>query len=87
MIAFELPLEKILRSMCLQSIIDKGIHRKIYPRVCEDIAITYGTEQVITMTNLAKMGLFYEQGAVKDPYQFSDVKKELKLISDTHINH
>lgn len=65
MIAFEAPLAKVLRSMCLQSIIDRGIHKKYYGRICDDIASTYGEEHIITMTNLARLGLFYEQGAQK----------------------
>lgn len=63
LIPFEVPLEKVLRSMCLQSIIDKGIHRKFYHRICEDIAMTYGGEQIISLFNLAKLGLFYEKGS------------------------
>lgn len=49
--------------MCLQSIIDKGISRKQYGKVCDDIVMTYGGEQIISLTNLAKLGLFYEQGS------------------------
>lgn len=49
--------------------------------------MTYGTEQVITLTNLARMGLFYEQGSIKEYYPFADIKKELRLISENPINH
>jgi len=28
--------------MCLQSIVDRGIHRKHYGRICDDIVMTYG---------------------------------------------
>lgn len=73
--------------MCLQSIIDKGISRKIYGRICDDIAMTYGGEQIISLTNLAKLGLLYEQGSRENHYPFSEIKKELKLISDESINH
>ena len=34
MIAFEPPLEKLIRSISVQSIVDKGVHRKIYPKIC-----------------------------------------------------
>lgn len=87
MIPFELPLPKILRSMCLQSILDKGVSRKIYGKICDDIAMTYGGEQIISLTNLAKLGLFYEQNSRENHYPFSDIRKELKLISDESINH
>jgi hypothetical protein len=49
--------------MCLQSIIDRGISKKHYGRICDDIVMTYGGEHIISLTNLAKMGLFYEQGS------------------------
>ena len=62
LIPFEVPLEKVLRSMCLQSLIDKGVHKKFYGRICEDIVMTYGGQQIISLTNLAKLGLFYEKG-------------------------
>ena len=48
--------------MCLQSLIDKGIQKKYYGRICEDIVMTYGGQQIISLTNLAKLGLFYEKG-------------------------
>lgn len=41
-IPFDFPLENILKNMAIESIINKGIHRKIYSRVCEDICLTYG---------------------------------------------
>lgn len=65
MIAFEVPLPKVLRSMCLQSIIDRGINKKHYGRICDDICTTYGEEHIVSMSNLAKLGLFYEQGTQK----------------------
>lgn len=75
MIPFETPLPKVLRSMCLQSILDRGISRKLYGRICDDIVMTYGGEQIISLTNLAKLGLFYEQGSREVHYPFNDIKK------------
>jgi hypothetical protein len=68
--------------MCLQSIIDKGISKKIYGKICDDIIMTYGAEQIISLTNLSNLGLFYEQNSRENHFPFSDIKKELKLISD-----
>ena len=62
MIPFEVPLAKVLRSMCLQCIIDRGVNKKVYSRICDDIAMTYGAEHVVSMFNLARMNLFYPQG-------------------------
>ena len=73
--------------MCLQSIVEKGVNKKIYAIICEDIVFTYGMQHIISMTNLANLGLFSEQGSISNPYNFNDIKKQLKLISDTVINH
>jgi hypothetical protein len=74
-IPFEVPLPKVLRFMCLQSIIDKGISKKHYGRICDDIVMTYGAEHIISLTSLSKMGLFYEQGSKENCYPFSEIKK------------
>lgn len=87
LIAFEVPLPKILRSMCLQCIIDKGVNKKVYARICDDIAITYGAEHIVSMSNLARTGLFFDQGNREANFSFNDIKKELKLINDDSINH
>ena len=73
--------------MCLQCLVDKGVNRKIYNRICEDIVLTYGMQHIISMTNLANLGLFYEQGAYNNPFNFNEIKKELRLISEDKINH
>ncbi len=65
--------------MCLEAQIDKGVNKKIYGRICTDICYTYGMQHVISLSNLAKMGLFYWKGSQNESYRFSDVKKELKL--------
>jgi hypothetical protein len=75
LIPFEVPLEKILRSMALQCIIEKGINKKVYARVCEDIVFTYGMQHILSLTNLSNMGLFYPEGAITSPYNFNDIKK------------
>lgn len=72
--------------MCLQAIVERGISKKIHARVCEDICFTYGLQHVVSLTNLANLGLFYEQGYIKEPYNFNDIKKELKLLPDAPQN-
>lgn len=67
--------------MCIQSIIAKGIHKKIYGKLCEEICMSYGLPFIVSLTNLANLGLFYEAGSIKEPYPFAELKKELKLIS------
>ena len=73
--------------MCLQCIIDGGVHEKFYHRICEDIVMTYGGEQIISLTNLGKLGLFYEKGTKRFVFPYSDIKKKLRLINDDSINH
>ena len=80
-ISFDWPIENILKNMCIQSIVNKGIHKKIYGKLCEDICISHGIEFIVSLTRLANLGLFYEAGSIKEPYPFSELKKELKLIS------
>jgi len=43
----------------LLNIIEGGISRKRYGKLCDDIVMTYGGEQIISLTNLAKLGLLY----------------------------
>lgn len=87
LIPFEIPIEKILRSMALQCIIEKGVNKKTYARIAEDIVFTYGMQHILSLTNLANLGLFYPEGTMTSNFNFSDIKKELKLISDASINH
>ena len=87
LIPFEVPLAKILRSMCLQCLIDRGVHRKTYARICDDIVMTYGAEHVVSMSHLARIGLFYQEGTREPVFSFNDIKKELRLINDDSINH
>ena len=34
LIPFEIPIEKVLRSMALECIIEKGVNKKTYARIC-----------------------------------------------------
>ena len=57
--------------MSIQSLADKGVHRKTYSKICEDIVYTYGPEHIVSLTNLAKLGFFYESGSSKEPFPFT----------------
>ena len=82
-----MPLENIIKNMAVQSIMNKGVHRKVYGKICEDICFTHGLKHIISMTHLANLGIFYESGSLREIYPYSDIRKELKLISDEPINH
>ena len=73
--------------MTLQCIIKRGINKKTYARICDDIVFTYGMQHILTLTNLANLGMFYAEGSANTNYNFNDIKKELRLISDASINH
>lgn len=86
-IPFDFPIENIIKNFCIQSIVNKGIHRKVYGKLCEDICLTHGINFIATLTHLANLGLFYEAGSIKEPYPFVDLRKELKLIGEHPIDH
>jgi hypothetical protein len=44
-------------------------------------------QHIVSLTHLANLGLFYETGTIKDPFPYSEIKKEMKLISEAPINH
>ncbi len=75
LIPFEIPPEKILRSMALQCIIEKGVNKKTYARICDDMVFTYGMQHILSLTNLSNLGLFYAEGSVATNYNFSEIKK------------
>lgn len=74
-----------MRSFCLYSLVEKGINKKIYKSLCSDIVQCYGPESIVSLSNMARIGLFTEQGV--NPSTFSEVRKELKLINEDPINH
>lgn len=86
MIPFDIPVEYIIKNMSIQSIISKGIHRKVYSKICEDICLSHGMKHIVSLTHLANLGFFYEAGTIKDPYPYAEIKKQLKLISDAPID-
>ena len=49
--------------------------------------MTYGAEHVVSMSHLARIGLFYQEGTREPVFSFNDIKKELRLINDDSINH
>lgn len=90
LICFGQPLEKILRPLCVYSMVEKGVHKKLFKPLVTEITHCYGPESVITLTSLSKLGMFNEQGSLPFPQfqnNFNELKKEFKLISRETINH
>lgn len=42
LVSFGLPLEKILRPLCVYSIVEKGVHKKIFRPLVTEITHSYG---------------------------------------------
>jgi hypothetical protein len=51
------PLLKVLRLLCLYSIVSNGLKPKILDNFKKEILQTYGYEYIFTLINLEKMGL------------------------------
>lgn len=73
-----------MRPLCLYSIIHKGI-KKQYKSLCEDIIQCYGAQHIISLSYMAKLGLFNEEGS--NSYSFKDIKNAMGLIPEEAINH
>jgi len=82
LICFGLPLEKILRPLCLYSIIERGVHKKIFRPLVTEIIQCYGPESIMSLSSLARLGMFNEQGSVQpnQQFNFAELKKEFRLI-------
>jgi hypothetical protein len=87
MIPFDIPLENIIKNMAIQCIVNKGVPPKVYSKICDDIVFTFGLKHIVSLTHLANLGIFYEAKSQKEPFPYSDLKKELKLISEAQIDH
>jgi hypothetical protein len=87
MIPFDMPLEGILRNMAIECIVKRGVPPKVYSKICQDIVFTYGIKHIVSLTHLANLGIFYETKSQKEPFPYSDLKNELKLISKGKIDH
>lgn len=58
MIPFGLPLEKLMRTMCLYSLVEKGVPKKTYKQICMDVVQCYGPEAIVSLSNMSRLGVF-----------------------------
>ena len=76
-----IPLDKIIRLICLQSVICGGLKPKIYESYKRLILETYGYNHLLTLDNLAEAGLLVANTAgKKSPY--SVMSKRLGIIME-----
>lgn len=86
-IACSEPFNRVLRLLCLQSLVCNGIKTKMFESLKRELLQVYGYEQLLTMSNLAKCGLFKAAGAVstatKNPNRnYTSVGRLLRLTAD-----
>ncbi|KAL4508086.1 hypothetical protein ABPG72_021459 [Tetrahymena utriculariae] len=74
------PLEKALRLLCLQSLVDKGIKPKQFDDVRKEIVHEYGFRHLITMMRLNQIGILNKQDGSKN--YWPKLKENLKLVDD-----
>lgn len=58
MIAKQMPLNQVLRLLCLYSLVSGGLKSKLYDFFRREIAQTYGYHHLMTLQNLESAGLF-----------------------------
>ncbi|CAG0879490.1 unnamed protein product [Cyprideis torosa] len=61
MIASNAPMPKVLRLLCLQSLIAGGLRSKVFETYIRDLVQTYGFQHALTLQNLEKAGLLQPQ--------------------------
>ncbi|XP_063933337.1 vacuolar protein sorting-associated protein 33A-like isoform X3 [Zophobas morio] len=71
------PFLKVLRLICLQSVINGGLRQKILEQYMSELVQTYGSQHLQTLYNLQKAGLLSLKA---ERSYYSSVKKRLKLV-------
>lgn len=73
------PLDKVLRLVCLHSVLCNGLKPKVFESYRRDIINTYGHEHLLTLENLAKTALLSVQ---EGKAAFPLLRKHLRLVYD-----
>ncbi|RKP07426.1 Sec1-like protein [Thamnocephalis sphaerospora] len=71
------PIERVLRLLSLQSLVNGGLKVKQYDFFRQEIVQTYGYEHMLTLQRLDKAGLFTAQGSARNHYP--TLRKQLRL--------
>lgn len=69
------PLPKVLRLLCLFSVVHDGLSKHELERIKLHLVRTYGHELVFSFENLERLGLLYQQRAATDNTRESDVNR------------
>jgi len=73
------PLVKVLRLLCLLSLVSNGLKPKVLENIKREILQTYGYEQIFSLNNLEKLGLLKKND---NKSNYNAVRKGLRLIVD-----
>ena len=85
LIAKQAPFTTVIRLLCVYSLVNGGIKSKQYDYFRREIIQTYGFRHLLTLENLAKVGLLKPLGASKNSY--GSVSKAFRLIVDDINEH
>ena len=72
---------KILRILCLESLIRGGIKYKLYEQIKKDIINIYGFQEIFLLQNLEKLNILKSYESSSNIY--NDLNKKLKLINES----
>ncbi|KAJ3023189.1 hypothetical protein HKX48_003967 [Thoreauomyces humboldtii] len=75
-------IEQTLRLLSLYSMVEGGVKQKFYDSVRRDFVQTYGHIHILTLQNLAKVGLFRKQDNNAPRHTYPQARKSLRLIVD-----
>jgi hypothetical protein len=76
------PLMEVVRLMCLQSLVDKGIKGKVFDQMRTELVHAYGYEIIFLLDNLDRVGLLKKR---ETPGTFSSLVKKLNLIMEDNL--
>ncbi|KAJ3089684.1 hypothetical protein HK102_005762 [Quaeritorhiza haematococci] len=85
MIGKQIPVTQSLRLLCLYSLVNGGIKPKSYDFFRREIVQTYGFEHILTLQNLARVGLLRKQESTRNPY--TSIRRAFRLIVDDVNEH
>ncbi len=80
LIAYDAPLEKVLRLLCMISLTEGGIRDKQYKHFKQEVIQNYGFQHLVTLHNLDKMGLLTKHGNQKS--NWDRIKKAFSLVQE-----
>ena len=83
-IAKQTDMTKVLRLMCLESLVHNGLKPKLYDNIKRDFLNSFGFQEVFLLKNLEKLKILKKQNE-KSSYEF--INESLNLIKeDVNIN-